>query len=738
MSVQSKPSSRLHFVVGLSAGSQVLQPTRLTADNRITLATRTKVRIGLTPRVASRIHTRPVHTPSPSVPRPRTEVRKNPSLSSLFKGNILVTRLSTAGVQPAKSPGLSIRPTVSWQPNRRKAMLSSVVGSSATLSGVKEASRQSELEAQSREGELDQSTESEQPKPRLRNPRNSLSLPPPSSKTQSRAEERISLKEACRTHEWVSKAREQLQRDWQRYLRLSNGVTVDPPTEPFFTYKYFLGRGNNHPLVKACFRCRGFWTRLKYEEDQPAANLVWTQSKIKSLFRSYPGAKAAPPVQVPHPPPIVCSVKISPKKIAGQSIKAVDIQTLGYDLVTQSQSFAFLQPSEVLTSAELRTHNKLEHNYHLANKKTLFFSMRIFYELLGRDPFEVVPLTFHIKDGTGDLEFQRFLVAFQEFDKQQSQEKDPDQRKARNVWIVKPGENTNRGTGINVYNTLDQIRTEVSCRAVCPLSGQKRTFILQKYIENPLLIHKRKFDIRCYGLVTAINGTVQGYYYKEGYLRTSCKEFSLKDVSNRFVHLTNDAVQKHCEDYGKFESGNKLSYSDFQRYLDSHYPGVSVTRDILPQIRSIVRDTFAATFAKIDANNRLFSFEVLGYDFMVDSNMKVWLIEANTNPCLELSSPLLARIIPSMLDNAFRIAVDPYFPEPISQGPKRGCTSLTGEAIPENRFELVFHSHVEGSEMRQALGEDRFRLLQEFDMTLQDMPEEEELEESDCESEDGC
>ncbi len=40
------------------------------------------------------------------------------------------------------------------------------------------------------------------------------------------------------------------------------------------------------------------------------------------------------------------------------------------------------------------------------------------------------------------------------------------------------------------------------------------------------------------------------------------------------IHLTNDAVQKKCEDYGKFEPGNKLSFSDFQRYLDTNFNNV--------------------------------------------------------------------------------------------------------------------------------------------------------------------
>lgn len=33
------------------------------------------------------------------------------------------------------------------------------------------------------------------------------------------------------------------------------------------------------------------------------------------------------------------------------------------------------------------------------------------------------------------------------------------------------------------------------------------------------------------------------------------------------MHLTNDAVQKYSQDYGKFENGNKISYEDFKVHL---------------------------------------------------------------------------------------------------------------------------------------------------------------------------
>jgi tubulin monoglycylase TTLL3/8 len=39
----------------------------------------------------------------------------------------------------------------------------------------------------------------------------------------------------------------------------------------------------------------------------------------------------------------------------------------------------------------------------------------------------------------------------------------------------------------------------------------------------PFLYQKRKFDIRCYILITSVNGIQKGYWYQDGYIRTACK-----------------------------------------------------------------------------------------------------------------------------------------------------------------------------------------------------------------------
>ena len=77
---------------------------------------------------------------------------------------------------------------------------------------------------------------------------------------------------------------------------------------------------------------------------------------------------------------------------------------------------------------------------------------------------------------------------------------------------------------------------------------------------------------------------------------------------------------------------------------------------------------------------------------MIDDEFKLYLIEINTNPSLELSSPLLARMIPNMLENVFKIVVDPVFPPPENFALKK---AFVGDPCPENRFELVYDEKVD-------------------------------------------
>lgn len=260
-----------------------------------------------------------------------------------------------------------------------------------------------------------------------------------------------------------------------------------------------------------------------------------------------------------------------------------------------------------------------------------------------------------------------------------------------NLWFLKVTK-LNRGRGIYVFDTLDKLialikeleggvvmppaenanpsvetqkekqDTTFSNLSSVPNKIQSSTFVIQKYIERPLLINKRKFDIRIWVLLTH---DLKVHFFKEGYLRTSCEDFSLKseDVCKTFVHLTNNAVQKQSDNYGQFEDGNQMSFDDFQTYIDENYSasGINVKNDLVASMKQTVVTTFKAAENFLLKDNRRSTFELFGFDFIIDEEFKVWLIEINTNPCLEESSKLLESLIPRMVDDGFKLTLDQIF-----------------------------------------------------------------------------
>lgn len=59
-------------------------------------------------------------------------------------------------------------------------------------------------------------------------------------------------------------------------------------------------------------------------------------------------------------------------------------------------------------------------------------------------------------------------------------------------------------------------------------------------------------------------------------------------------------------------------------------------------IRRIVKATFDSCHGLLNPTKREKCFELFGYDFMIDEEMKVWLIECNSVPSLSESNTFLS------------------------------------------------------------------------------------------------
>ena len=63
---------------------------------------------------------------------------------------------------------------------------------------------------------------------------------------------------------------------------------------------------------------------------------------------------------------------------------------------------------------------------------------------------------------------------------------------------------------------------------------------------------------------------------------------------NKYVHLTNDAVQQYADEYGKYEPGNKVSYQELDRYLKRVYNYHGFYSDICSKMKYLAKILFEA------------------------------------------------------------------------------------------------------------------------------------------------
>lgn len=93
-------------------------------------------------------------------------------------------------------------------------------------------------------------------------------------------------------------------------------------------------------------------------------------------------------------------------------------------------------------------------------------------------------------------------------------------------------------------------------------------------------------------------------------------------------------------------------------------------------MKSLIMRSVLATRKILDPNRRRNCFELFGYDFILDEDFNTWLIEVNTNPCIEESSSILKKLIPRMIDDMMKLSVDAFYSD---FTPPRGAPS---EAAP--------------------------------------------------------
>ncbi|XP_065834366.1 protein polyglycylase TTLL10-like [Oscarella lobularis] len=225
------------------------------------------------------------------------------------------------------------------------------------------------------------------------------------------------------------------------------------------------------------------------------------------------------------------------------------------------------------------------------------------------------------------------------------------------VWICKPT-GMNQGKGIFLVRDLVKFQSELEEHDKAIKAGRRSKLssrIVQRYIRNPLLLEGRKFDIRTYLLIA--HTMPYFVFYHHGYVRLSCQPYSL-DAESMAAHLTNQYVQKRDPLYSERKEDTVWTFEQMQAYLDAH-------RDVAPdwmsnsftkQMQQIMMKCFHSVRHRLKC--RLGFFELLGFDFMIDDDMKVYLIEINVNPALHTNCEGLKLVIPPMIKETLDLSIE--------------------------------------------------------------------------------
>ncbi len=222
--------------------------------------------------------------------------------------------------------------------------------------------------------------------------------------------------------------------------------------QQFQPFRFWVSKRNNGALVKNILQNRWWWNRVKGNNE--SVHFGWASVKQPVFFSRQPLVTLSPerpeskPVRViPQTPEEYCHLmSLLTEEQQGQW----SVQLAAFKSKASFSSRALL--SWMLTAnpllkagsapESLRVHNHLPFNYHLGNKKALYHNLKNYLSQRGVPLDDFIPETFHITSPS-DPEYLRF------------QSSCLSDKKA--LWIIKPGEYSNQGRGINVCQSVQEI-----------------------------------------------------------------------------------------------------------------------------------------------------------------------------------------------------------------------------------------------------------------------------------------
>lgn len=266
------------------------------------------------------------------------------------------------------------------------------------------------------------------------------------------------------------------------------------------------------------------------------------------------------------------------------------------------------------------------------------------------------------------------------------------------TWIVKPTGGS-QGRGIFLINRLQQVvkwmkekkeaEDQVS-RGLSLTYGSNHSqnllgsFIVSKYISNPLLIGGKKFDLRMYVLVTSFKPVV-AYLHENGFARFCATKYIRKCASDSDLgsHLTNVSLQKGEDDYNTAHGGKWLIRQIFL-FIQARY-GPYAAEGLMQKIKFLIFHSLNSVKDVMRSDKHC--FELYGYDVLIDADLNPHLIEVNSSPSLSSTTSTDRLLKEEVLADVMQIVLPQGF---LSKGEPGASSNLStshlGSHAPENCY----------------------------------------------------
>eukprot|EP00201_Polytomella_parva_P019323 CAMPEP_0175047746 /NCGR_PEP_ID=MMETSP0052_2-20121109/5777_1 /TAXON_ID=51329 ORGANISM="Polytomella parva, Strain SAG 63-3" /NCGR_SAMPLE_ID=MMETSP0052_2 /ASSEMBLY_ACC=CAM_ASM_000194 /LENGTH=420 /DNA_ID=CAMNT_0016311677 /DNA_START=218 /DNA_END=1478 /DNA_ORIENTATION=+ len=221
--------------------------------------------------------------------------------------------------------------------------------------------------------------------------------------------------------------------------------------------------------------------------------------------------------------------------------------------------------------------------------------------------------------------------------------------------------------------------------------------VVKVEVSDYVKVEKKKQCI--YTLVLSCD-PLRVFIFQEGLVRFCTEKYCPPKASNlevAFMHLTNYAVNKKNDNFvantGEEEQASKWCFAQLRAHLvDLGYDYNKVwdsMADLIVKslicIQPILRNNYRSV---LPPDNDGFScFEILGYDVMLDTELKPWLIEVNHSPSFNIDSPLDLAIKEHLITDTIELVrIDPKIISRMRRAEKKAATVRLLEPMQKRKL----------------------------------------------------